>query len=143
MAAAIPAPVRDGYGNRLIFPPSQVRKFKFVLSILPTRALNGEGMLLDDISVPQIDYFTDFEKDDGGWQADGFARVQNTLPQTYQLSLILMGNTTTVQQIALDGDQSVSINLTLGNDVRNAVLVVSGTTRFTRQTATYTVSVTP
>ena len=30
-------------------------------------AVNGEGLLLDDISIPEIDYFTDFESDNGGW----------------------------------------------------------------------------
>ena len=32
-------------------------------------AVNGEGLLLDDVSMPQINYSSDFESDDGGWEA--------------------------------------------------------------------------
>ncbi|MCK7481996.1 MAG: immune inhibitor A [Candidatus Moduliflexus flocculans] len=34
-------------------------------------AVLGEGFLLDDVSVDAISYSTDFETDDGGWQAAG------------------------------------------------------------------------
>ena len=108
---------------------------------LSDAALNGTGLLLDDIRITKIDYFTDFESGSGGWQADGFARVDNILPQTFRVSLILEGKTTTVQQIVLNADQSASISLDIGGDVTNAVLVVSGTSRFTRQEAGYTISV--
>ena len=99
-------------------------------------AVNGEGLLLDDVSVDAAGYFTDFEADDGGWVADGFARVQNTLPQTFRLALILRGADTTVQSIPVRADQSAEINLSLGAGDR-AVLVVAGTTRFTRELASY------
>ena len=100
-------------------------------------AVNGEGFLLDDVRVDSIGYFTDFETDDGGWISDGFLRVQNTLPQTFQLALILQGNTTTVEIIQLNSDQTVDIPLHISGDVHHAVLVVSGTTRYTRELATY------
>jgi immune inhibitor A len=99
--------------------------------------INGDGMVLDDISIPQIDYKTDFEQDNGGWQAAGFARIQNSLPQNFRISLILKGNKTTVQPVTLDADGKASLPITIGGDVSEAVLVVSGTTRFTRQQASY------
>ncbi len=43
-------------------------------------AVYAEGFLVDDISIPEIDYSSDFENDDGGWQADGFVRINNLLP---------------------------------------------------------------
>jgi immune inhibitor A len=119
------------------------KKIELRFEYLTDAGLNGEGFLVDDISLPQVGYATDFEKDDGGWQADGFARVHDLLPQTFRVSLILQGRTTTVQYITLDASQSASIPLTLGGDVKNAVLVISGTTRFTRQEASYQVSVAP
>jgi hypothetical protein len=64
-------------------------------------AVNGEGFLLDDISIPQINYFTDFETDQGGWEPAGWARIQNSLPQTFRLALITKGNTTNVEYIQL------------------------------------------
>ena len=105
-------------------------------------AVNGEGLLLDDISIPETGYFSDFETDDGGWEAAGFVRVQNILPQTFRLALILRGSAgTTVQIIPVNPDQTAEIPLVLGEDYNEAVLVLTGTTRFTRQVATYQLSV--
>jgi immune inhibitor A len=76
-------------------------------------AINGEGLLLDDVRIEAINYQSDFEADEGGWEAQGFARVDNVLPQTYRLSLILKGDTTTVTNIELNPDQTVEIPLSL------------------------------
>jgi len=100
-------------------------------------AVNGEGFLIDDISIPQIDYFSDFEIDDGGWEAAGFARIQNILPQTYRLALIRVGSETSVEYITLTDDNTVEIPLTFNQDLKEVILVVSGTTRFTRQPTAY------
>jgi hypothetical protein len=103
-------------------------------------AVNGEGFMLDDISIDAIDYQTDFETDDGGWEAAGFARVENELPQTYRLALIAKGDTTTVTQIQLNPDQTAEIPLSL-NSGEEAILIVTGTTRFTRQPGAYQVEI--
>jgi immune inhibitor A len=106
-------------------------------------AVNGEGFLLDDVSVPAINYSTDFETDGSGWQAAGFVRVENALPQTFRLALITKGGTgTTVQAIPVNADQTTDVPLTIGsNGVDSVTLVISGTTRFTREDAHYSVSV--
>lgn len=39
------------------------------------------GMALDDVSIPEIGYSSDFETDDGGWLAEGWVRIDNRLPQ--------------------------------------------------------------
>ena len=103
-------------------------------------AVNGEGLLLDDISIDAINYQSDFEADDGGWEAAGFTRVENVLPQTYRLALITKGDTTTVTQIPLNEDQTAEIPLSL-NSGDEAVLVVTGTTRFTRLPAAYQIEI--
>ncbi len=101
--------------------------------------VNGEGMFIDDVSLPAVGYKADFEQDDGGWTAAGFARIENTVPQTFKLALITEGtNGTQVQIIPVAPDISADIPLTIGqNGVRDAILVVSGTTRFTRELAPY------
>jgi immune inhibitor A len=103
-------------------------------------AINGEGLLLDDVRVDAINYQSDFEADEGGWEAQGFARVDNVLPQTYRLSLILKGETTTVTNIELDLDQTVEIPLSL-EPGEEAILIVTGTTRFTTIPAAYQIEV--
>jgi hypothetical protein len=104
-------------------------------------AVNGEGMLIDDVRVDAINYATDFESDDGGWVADGFVRVQNVLPQTFRLALIKQGVTTTVEMIEVSEDQTAEIPISIGGDVDNITLVVSGTTRFTRGVGSYSVQI--
>ena len=106
-------------------------------------AVNGIGMAIDDIRVDAIDYFTDLETDDGGWQADGFVRIENTLPQTYRLSLITYGGETTVTPLELDANNHLSLNISVGGDVEKVVLAISGTTDFTRQRAKYHIEVNP
>jgi hypothetical protein len=109
-------------------------RFEYVTDL----AVNGEGLLLDDVSVPVIGYFSDFESDDGGWESAGFARIQNALPQTFNLALILKGDGgTRVEYIPLTVDQTAEIPLSLGGGVDEAILVVTGTNRFTRELAPY------
>lgn len=104
-------------------------------------AVNGEGMLIDDMRVDAVNYFSDFESDDGGWTAEGFVRVQNALPQTFQLAIVKEGATTTVEMIPLSADQTAEIPISIGGDVESITLVVSGTTRFTRELGSYTIQV--
>lgn len=104
-------------------------------------AVNGEGLLLDDIRVDAINYTEDFENGDGGWLAQGFVRVENILPQTFRLALIIEGNgKTTVQYIDVSADQVAEIPLSLESG-ETATLVVIGTTRFTRESASYSIEV--
>ncbi|WKZ37138.1 MAG: immune inhibitor A [Anaerolineales bacterium] len=102
-------------------------------------AVNGEGFLLDDVQVQAAGYSSDFEADEGGWQAQGFVRVQNVLPQTFGLALILTADSS-VTMVPLDEDQTAEISLSLTSGEK-AYLAVSGTTRFTRELASYQVEI--
>jgi hypothetical protein len=107
-------------------------------------AVNGEGFLLDDISVPELGHFTDFENGDGGWEAQGWVRIQNLLPQRYRLALISRGSgTTTIEDLVLAADNTADVSLEIGEEVEEVILVVAGTTRFTRQKAPYRFSLSP
>ncbi|MGD0752930.1 MAG: hypothetical protein ABSA23_16175 [Anaerolineales bacterium] len=119
------------------------KKVSVRFEYLTDESLNGAGFLLDDVSVPAIHYSTGFETDDNSWLADGFARIENTIPQTFRLALITQGTTrSSVQIIPVPADQSVDIPLTIGqNGVQEVVLVVTGTTRFTQELAPYQFSI--
>jgi hypothetical protein len=106
-------------------------------------AVNGEGLLLDDITIPEINYATDFESDTGGWEANGFVRIQNVLPQTFRLTLISKGQQTVVEKFVLSNENAIDIPLQLTGDVDEVTLAVSGTTRFTRQKAPYQITIRP
>lgn len=104
-------------------------------------AVNGEGFLLDDVAVDAVGYFSDFEQDEGGWEAHGFARVANLLPQTFRVTLILENGKTQVIPLELDETQRIEYSLHLKGMNARATLVVSGTTRFTVQPAYYSLEI--
>jgi immune inhibitor A len=104
-------------------------------------AVVNDGFLLDDISIPAIGYWEDFETGDGGWEAAGFVRVQNVLPQTYRLALIKHTVAeTSVEIIPVNPDQTAEIPLNINNG-EDVVLVVTATTRFTGELAPYEISI--
>ena len=119
------------------------QKISVRFEYLTDPGVNGEGFLLDDVTIPAINYSTDFETEDGNWQAAGFARIENTVPQTFRLALITHTTSgTTVRSILLSADQSADIPLTIQqNGVKDMVLIVTGTTRFTRVLAPYQFSI--
>ena len=110
-------------------------RFEYVTDM----AVNGEGFLFDEVSIPAIGYSTNFDTDSGGWESAGFIRVENVIPQTFRLALITRSSSgTTIQYIPISTDQTAEIPFTIGKDgAYEVVLVVSGTTRFTRSTAGY------
>jgi hypothetical protein len=55
--------------------------------------------------------------------------------------MITFGETTEVTPIPLADDATTEIHLRLEGGIKEAVLVVSGTTRFTRQKAAYQIEI--
>ena len=106
-------------------------------------AVNGEGFLLDDISIPETGYFSDYEQDNDGWEAAGWVRIQNSLPQSYRLAVISIGDQTTVEYVNLSDSNSLDMPIHIGGGVDEVIFVVTGTTRFTRQKADYQFEISP
>ncbi len=99
-------------------------------------AVTRPGFLVDDISIPELNYAEDFENGEGGWDGAGFVRMDNALPQAFVTQVIHKGSPTTVTRLPLDDTNTGTITLTLANG-ESAVLVVSGTTLFTTEVASY------
>ena len=106
-------------------------------------AVNGDGLLLDDIRIDAIDYFEDFESGEGGWNPAGFVRLYNRLPQTYHVVLVEHGDLPRVTEVNLDELQRAKIPVDLGDDYDHATLIVIGTTRDTWQPAPYNLTISP
>ncbi|MFQ5342864.1 MAG: hypothetical protein ACE5F6_15100, partial [Anaerolineae bacterium] len=95
---------------------------------------NAPGLAIDDVAVPEIGYFEDFETGDGGWDTSGFVRIDNVLPQNWALQLIELSDTPRVRQIPVyDGRATFKVD-------QRAVLAVSAMTPFTTEPASYTIS---
>jgi immune inhibitor A len=104
-------------------------------------ALSYASLMLDDISVPEIDYACGFEVDACGWDSQGFARVDNVLPQRFVVQLIHQsGDQTTVERLPLDTSRQGSLSLRMESG-DSAVLAVSGTTPFTTEEASFQLEV--
>ncbi len=100
-------------------------------------AVNGEGFLLDDLSIAEIGYKTDFELDLGGWHANGFARIQNLLLQKYLVTLINKGQKTEVRSLEFDQYNDLKIAIPAFNGIDEYYLVISGVTRYTQMPAIF------
>ena len=102
-------------------------------------AVNNEGMLIDSLAIPEIGYATSFESEDDVWVSEGFARVSHLLPQTFNVAaLIEKDGAVEVEYLSLDGNE-FEYAMDAG-EADSVTFVISGTTRFTRQRATYSVS---
>jgi immune inhibitor A len=99
-------------------------------------AVNGEGLLVDNIRIPEISSASDFEDGLDGWDSQGFVRLQNALPQTFRVLLIRRGANTAVEEMALDNRNFGELTITPGQN-EEIYLVVIGTTRYTLQKAPY------
>ncbi len=99
-------------------------------------AVNGEGLVVDNIRIPELDYSADFESGLDGWDARGFVRLQNVLPQSYRVLVVRKGSGISVEELKLDDRMSGSLAVTAA-DNEQVYLIVLGTARYTRQKASY------
>jgi immune inhibitor A len=101
-------------------------------------AVNHPGWTIDDISIPEIDFYDDAESGPGDWQAAGFVRIDNVLPQRFLAQVLETGDEIEVKQIPLDETNSGTFTVTgLGDTLDQAILIVSGLTPVTTQPASY------
>jgi immune inhibitor A len=105
-------------------------------------AVNLSGLAIDDVAIPEIGYFSDFEDDDGGWEPAGWLWTDNRLPQQVwvQAAQIAGGGTTITRWLApADG---TTWTLPLESDVERVMLAVSPFAPITTVPMPYTLTVT-
>lgn len=97
-------------------------------------AVEGPGLLIDDMRIPEIGLRDGFEQTDTAWTAAGFVRVTGELPQRWVLRLVRYGTQTQVEPITIDPTGRAQLKLAAGE---KGVLVIAGATRYTNERATY------
>lgn len=103
-------------------------------------AINYEGMVLDDIAIPEIGYYADFEADNGGWISEGWVWVTNQIPQQAWVQLIQYHPTgVQVDRWLLPDTQTISVDL-LG-DVESVVMAISPIAPVTTVSTTYELTI--
>jgi hypothetical protein len=100
---------------------------------------NAQGMLLDNIRIPELSYSDGAEDGEGGWQAQGFVRTTGVLPQEWTLRFMYVrGGKINVEPVPVDAEGRATIDLPEGE---RAVLAVMGTTQFTTEPASYSYTI--
>lgn len=102
-------------------------------------AINRPGLAVDDIRIPELNYREGFEQGRGAWQLAGAVRVDNILQQRYSVQVITRGDgPPVVQHLTLDASNRGEITIPgVGEQVRDVVIVVAGTTPVTTEVAHY------
>lgn len=103
-------------------------------------AVTQNGWLIDDISIPELNYSEDFETGEGGWEGLGMVRNDNFLPQQFVVQIIKQGSETTVERVPLTDSNlgTITLDLTSGE---TATIVISGLTPFTTELASYQIDI--
>ena len=96
------------------------------------------GLAVDDIAIPEIGYVEGAEQGVSGWLAEGFARLDNRLPQHFILQAIEYRPQPRVVRIPLDDRNHASYRPGgLGRDLQRVIIVVSGSTPVSGESASY------
>ncbi len=104
--------------------------------VINDAAYNAQGMLIDNISIPELNYFDNAEEGDGGWEGVGFVRTTGFLAQQWSLRLIAATNgELTVTPVEVDAQGRAQIQIPANT---RAILAVIASTPFTTEKATYT-----
>jgi immune inhibitor A len=106
-------------------------------------AVNEDGICIDDISIPEIDYLDDAEGE-GLWQSLGFIRTDNRVSQNYLVQVISMGAEITIRNMPLEQDSTGTLILRgFGADLERAILIIAPIAPKTTQSSPYVLSVEP
>lgn len=103
-------------------------------------AITDVGMIIDDVNIAQIGYFSDFETDGGGWEAQGWLRTDNLLPQQAWVQLAQQtDDQVQVTRWLLPSDDL--LRLTLLPDVDQALVAISPFAPVTTLPMQYTITI--
>jgi hypothetical protein len=105
-------------------------------------AVNLPGLAIDNICLRAVEFCDDAEQE-SGWEARGFVRQNNVLPQQFLVQVVVRSADGTIQVLPIPLDQTNRGDLTVTLDgVGPATLVVSALTRHTTEPATYRYEIT-
>jgi hypothetical protein len=120
------------------FAGKQVRlRFEYVTD----DAVNGTGFAVRDIAVPEVGFRDDAEGD-AGWEAAGFVRIANALPQRWRAAVVYGDGQVDWLPVGADGGGELRLREP-DRGGKPAVLVVAAATPHTYQPAQYTVAIEP
>ncbi len=101
--------------------------------VLTDDGVNRPGMAIDDLEIPELGYFDDFETDCADWDAAGWANILNQAPQSawVQVAQYGGGRLLNLTRELLDGEQAASVlmpgawSIPVAAEAQEAVIIVS------------------
>lgn len=108
-------------------------------SMITDDAVTKPGMVLDNIRIPEINFSDDVESDAAAWQATGFARTNNRLPQGWEVRLVrISGRDVSFEPLELDAQNRGEYRLAASE---RGALIVMATTPHTTERASYDIAI--
>jgi immune inhibitor A len=136
----------DGWVQEAVdLTPYAGQKIQVRFEYITDDAVTQPGLIIDDVSIPEIGYTDDFESGPGGWTSDGWLLMDNVLPQQFSVQVVQTANRAqpVTRWIGRDDNPNGEWEITVGGEYGDAVIVVSGLAPVTTQPAAYSVTVTP
>ncbi|NDJ77831.1 MAG: hypothetical protein GYB65_16395 [Chloroflexi bacterium] len=105
-------------------------------------AVTQPGMVIDDISIPEIGYSYDVENGDDGWITEGWLRTDNVLPQRFLVQLVQTGNPAApvTRLLGEDDMPEGEWTFTLEENGGDTYLVISGLAPVTTEPTQFSVT---
>ena len=97
------------------------------------------GLCIDDVSIPELDFFDSMDTTDSVWLSRGFIRTKNIISQPYLVQLIEIGDEVTVQTMSLDELGTGTFLISPSTAVARRIITVSPTSEDTTLPASYTI----
>ena len=124
------------------------------------QSMHGNGVFIDDISIPEIGFFDD-QSTDTVWTANGFLQVNDTVPQSFNVFAITErldnaplngtikhdavvlkdGTSYFVEEIKLDNNNFAEIKLHNSDEMKLRMIIVATIAPYTHQNATYSLNI--
>ena len=110
-------------------------RFEYVTDL----AVTQPGMFIDDVEIPEIGYFEDFENGPGQWQTEGWLLTDNILSQRWIVQVIETreDGSTVVHRVPVGLDGRGQLRLVGVDGGEDLVLVISALAPITVEKASY------
>lgn len=121
--------------------PYAGQKILLRFEVITDDAVNNPGLLIDDVSIPEIGYSADFEDGAGGWSSEGWLHTNNVLPQDFLVQVVQPGNpeAPVVRLLGPGETPQGAWEISVGGSLGDATIVVSGLAPVTTEPAVYRV----
>ena len=120
------------------------KNVRIAFEYITDSAVNGDGLLIDDIAIEAIGYSSNFEQGGDGWESKGFVRVSENVPQQVSVSVVQKNNDGySVYVIHEYNNGDLEITLPITQTDSGYYLAISALNRVSNELTTYSIRCTP